>query len=50
MENGNIVKHNTFYAIGLSYKKADAEMRGRFSLDTNAKENLLKQAILLALK
>ncbi len=44
MENGNIVKHNTFYAIGLSYKKADAEMRGRFSLDANAKENLLNQA------
>lgn len=44
MENGNIVKHNAFYAIGLSYKKADAEMRGRFSLDANAKENLLNQA------
>ena len=23
----------TFYAIGLSYKKADAEVRGHFSLD-----------------
>ncbi|RAR71661.1 glutamyl-tRNA reductase [Flavobacterium aciduliphilum] len=44
MENGNIVKHNTFYAIGLSYKKADAEMRGKFSLDTTAQDNLLTQA------
>ncbi|MGG7033839.1 MAG: glutamyl-tRNA reductase [Flavobacterium sp.] len=44
MKNGNIVKHNTFYAIGLSYKKADATMRGKFSLDANAKENLLQQA------
>jgi glutamyl-tRNA reductase len=44
MENGNIVKHTTFYAIGLSYKKADADMRGKFSLDTIAKEKLLHQA------
>ncbi len=44
MENGNIVKHNTFYAIGMSYKKADAETRGKFSLDAVAKENLLNQA------
>ncbi|QDO93079.1 glutamyl-tRNA reductase [Formosa sediminum] len=33
-----------FYAIGLSYKKADAEIRGHFSLDDAAKLNLLKQA------
>jgi glutamyl-tRNA reductase len=44
MENGNTSKHNTFYAIGLSYKKADAEMRGKFSLDANAKTNVLFQA------
>lgn len=44
MENGNIVKQNSFYAIGLSYKKADAVMRGKFSLDATAKENLLQQA------
>jgi len=44
MENANIVKHNTFYAIGLSYKKADAEMRGKFNLDATAKANLLIQA------
>ncbi|WP_066223176.1 glutamyl-tRNA reductase [Formosa haliotis] len=33
-----------FYAIGLSYKKADAEIRGHFSLDNDAKLNLLNQA------
>ncbi|MFB9051908.1 glutamyl-tRNA reductase [Formosa undariae] len=33
-----------FYAIGLSYKKADAEIRGHFSLDDAAKLNLLNQA------
>lgn len=37
-------KQNTFYAIGLSYKKADALMRGKFSLDEKAKNNLLQQA------
>ena len=44
MEQYNISKGNSFYAIGLSYKKADAEIRGHFSLDTQAKENLLLQA------
>jgi len=34
----------TFYAIGLSYKKADADIRGKFSLDTAKKEQLLLQA------
>ncbi|MDW5289497.1 glutamyl-tRNA reductase [Formosa sp. PL04] len=33
-----------FYAIGLSYKKADAEIRGHFSLDEASKLNLLDQA------
>ncbi|MGB0981144.1 MAG: glutamyl-tRNA reductase [Winogradskyella sp.] len=37
-------KSTYFYAIGLSYKKADAEVRGRFSLSDNAKQNLLVQA------
>jgi hypothetical protein len=27
----------TFYAIGLSYKKADAKVRGLFSLDVDKK-------------
>jgi len=44
MENSNLSKHQTFYAIGLSYKKADAEIRGKFSLDGNAKTKLLHQA------
>ncbi|MGJ5642926.1 glutamyl-tRNA reductase [Formosa sp. S-31] len=33
-----------FYAIGLSYKKADAETRGHFSLDDHAKTAILNQA------
>ena len=40
----NTNKTTYFYAIGLSYKKADAEIRGHFSLDENAKSNLLEQA------
>jgi glutamyl-tRNA reductase len=44
MENNSFVKHPTFYAVGLSYKKADAEMRGKFSLDEKAKTNLMHQA------
>jgi glutamyl-tRNA reductase len=44
MENNTFAKHPTFYAVGLSYKKADAEMRGKFSLDEQSKTNLLHQA------
>lgn len=44
MKNNNILKTTTFYAVGLSYKKADAAMRGKFSLDAQAKINLLAQA------
>jgi len=44
MENFNMTKHSSFYAIGLSYKKADAEVRGKFSLDAKAKSILLMQA------
>jgi glutamyl-tRNA reductase len=44
MQNGTIAKHKTFYSIGLSYKKADAEVRGKFSLDANAKTKALLQA------
>jgi glutamyl-tRNA reductase len=44
MENNNLSKHVYFYSVGLSYKKADAEIRGRFSLDTLAKTRLLDQA------
>ncbi|KIA86905.1 glutamyl-tRNA reductase [Flavobacterium sp. AED] len=44
MENNNTSKHHYFYSVGLSYKKADAEIRGKFSLDTAAKTRLLEQA------
>jgi glutamyl-tRNA reductase len=45
MQNGIIAKHKTFYSIGLSYKKADAEVRGKFSLNSKAKTKVLEQAI-----
>ncbi|MEC3906378.1 glutamyl-tRNA reductase [Tamlana sp. 2201CG12-4] len=44
MQKYNISKSNYFYAIGLSYKKADADIRGRFSLDEDSKLILLNQA------
>ncbi|MDG1713993.1 glutamyl-tRNA reductase [Lacinutrix sp.] len=44
MKQYNISKSTTFYAIGLSYKKADAEIRGNFSLSEEAKQMLLEQA------
>ena len=44
MQKYNISRSNYFYAIGLSYKKADADIRGRFSLDNDAKKALLNQA------
>ena len=37
-------KQTSFYAIGLSYKKADAEVRGHFSLSDHAKQTVLDQA------
>lgn len=39
-----MLKTTYFYAIGLSYKKADADIRGRFSLDDTSTQNLLLQA------
>lgn len=44
MNNNNLSKHQTFYAVGLSYKKADAETRGKFSLGNEAKSIVLQQA------
>ena len=44
MQQYNISKSSSFYALGLSYKKADANIRGRFSLDEAAQTNLLNQA------
>ena len=49
MDNKHLSKHTTFYAIGLSYKKADADIRGKFSLDTHAKQTLLDQAKLVGI-
>ncbi len=36
--------NNSFYAVGLSYKKADVEVRGHFSLDKNSTAAIYKQA------
>ena len=43
MEQYNISRGTYFYAIGLSYKKADAEVRGHFSLDEQSRLNVLEQ-------
>ncbi|NQX85365.1 MAG: glutamyl-tRNA reductase [Flavobacteriaceae bacterium] len=44
MRKNNIFNTLNFYQIGLNYQKADAEIRGLFSLDDHAKRNLLQQA------
>jgi glutamyl-tRNA reductase len=44
MEDYHIASGKHFYTIGLSYKKADAEIRGHFSLNEEAKNGLLQQA------
>ncbi|MCJ7759011.1 MAG: saccharopine dehydrogenase NADP-binding domain-containing protein, partial [Gillisia sp.] len=44
MENYNISKGKHFYTIGLSYKKAEATVRGHFSLTEEGKINLLEKA------
>ncbi len=44
MEHSHISRGKHFYTIGLSYKKADAAIRGHFSLTEEAKINLLEQA------
>jgi glutamyl-tRNA reductase len=44
MQQYNISRSSSFYAIGLSYKKADADIRGHFSLSDDARLALLKQA------
>lgn len=49
MKDYHISKHNSFYTIGLNYKKADAEVRGKFSLDDNAIDRILEQAKLIGL-
>ncbi len=44
MNNTTPVKNNSFYVIGLNYKKADADLRGKFSLNDDSIESLLLQA------
>ncbi|WLD23205.1 glutamyl-tRNA reductase [Flavobacterium dauae] len=44
MKNNNNIKPSHFYVVGLNYKKADAETRGKFSLSDEAKSNLLDNA------
>lgn len=44
MRNYHISRHNSFYAVGLSYKKADAEVRGKFSLDVPAIDHIMAKA------
>ncbi|GAL62525.1 glutamyl-tRNA reductase [Algibacter lectus] len=44
MQKYNVSKSSYFYAIGLSYKKADADIRGHFSLSEEGKLALLNQA------
>ncbi|RRQ49911.1 glutamyl-tRNA reductase [Maribacter algicola] len=44
MKDYHISKHNSFYTIGLNYKKADAEVRGKFSLDEASMTALLAKA------
>ncbi|WP_340201343.1 glutamyl-tRNA reductase [Ascidiimonas sp. W6] len=44
MKGYHLSKHATFYAIGLSYQKADATIRGRFSLNQEQKHHILVQA------
>ncbi len=44
MQEYHISKFNSFYTIGLNYKKADADLRGKFNLDAVAMDTLLLQA------
>ncbi len=47
MKDYHISKHSSFYTIGLSYQKADAKVRGKFSLDDAATDKLLSEALAL---
>jgi glutamyl-tRNA reductase len=44
MKDSHISKHNSFYTVGLSYKNANAEVRGKFSLDQEAADAVLAEA------
>lgn len=40
----NVSKYQTFFVVGLSYQKADAETRGKFSLGIDQRKSLLDRA------
>ena len=40
MKNYHLSKYPSFYAVGLSYRKAEAELRGKFSLDVPSIDQL----------
>lgn len=44
MKDYHISRHNSFYCVGVSYIKANADVRGLFSLDEAAREAILAQA------
>ena len=44
MQPYTIAKKSTFYVIGVSYKKADANIRGKFALNDQQKISLLNNA------
>lgn len=44
MKDHHISKQNSFYTIGVSYRKADAVVRGKFSMDGKTMESLLTRA------
>ncbi len=44
MKNYHISRHPSFYTIGLNYKKADAVLRGKFSLEESSMQSLLQDA------
>lgn len=44
MQRYHISKHNSFYTIGLNHKKANATVRGKFSLDPRTTDQLLNNA------
>lgn len=44
MKDYHISRHSSFYTIGLNYKKADALLRGKFSLEDASMNSLLEDA------
>lgn len=44
MKNYNLSRHSSFFAVGLSYKKAEADVRGKFSLDVPKIDAIIQDA------